>query len=74
MISTKEKRNTYPPLFIRSVYNEVGGPGFLFPQATGQVAMLAWIFGDCREARDSWNSFTLRVGCQSSCATIFRIS
>jgi len=24
---------------------------FLFPRATSQVAMLAWIFGDCREGQ-----------------------
>ena len=27
------------------------GLGSLFPRATSQVAMLAWIFGDCREGQ-----------------------
>ncbi|ERI70583.1 hypothetical protein HMPREF1548_02108 [Clostridium sp. KLE 1755] len=33
---------------------------FLFPRATSQVAMLAWIFGDCREGQIPTNFISLR--------------
>jgi len=33
----------------------------LFPQATNQVAMLAWIFGDCREGQIPRSSAALQI-------------
>jgi len=35
--------------------------GFLFLRTTGQAAMLAWIFGDCREGQISRCSAALRI-------------
>ena len=36
-------------------------PSCLFPRATSQVAMLAWIFGDCREGQIPRCSVALQV-------------
>ena len=38
--------NKVSPFFIINTFTEL-----LFPRALSQVAMLAWIFGDCREGQ-----------------------
>ena len=49
---------------------------YLFPRATSQVAMLAWIFGDCREGQIPTNFSSLRSAmlqalCFVACSGIF---